>query len=91
MGKGPVRMHRGGRERVVSHMECGTRESIAADEAAVPQLLTVRDVAKLLQVHEKTIYAWVSRGELPCVRVGKCLRFDPSAVSRWLQARKAGA
>ena len=86
-----MRMHRGGRETIVNHMECGTRESIAAKEAAVPQLLTVRDVAKLLQFHEKTIYAWAERGELPCMRVGNRLRFDPSAVSRWLQARKAGA
>jgi len=54
------------------------------------RLWTVREFARFLHVHEKTIYDWVSRGEVPCIRLGNRLRFLPSDVSRWLQARKEG-
>ena len=51
-------------------------------------LLTVREVAQMLRVHEKTIYAWVAKGRLPCIRLGNRLRFDPTTVSRWLGERR---
>jgi excisionase family DNA binding protein len=54
------------------------------------RLLRVKDVARLLGFHEKTIYLWVERGVFPCIRIGKRLRFAASDVSRWLQARKGG-
>lgn len=56
----------------------------------MPRLLTVSDVAVFLQVHEKTVYDWVARGQIPCVRLGHRLRFDPHDVLRWLSARKEG-
>lgn len=57
---------------------------------ALPKLLTVRELAQVLGIHEKTVYDWVAKGQLPCVRLGNRLRFLPSDVSRWLQARKEG-
>jgi len=64
-------------------------------EVASRELLTVREVAEWLRVHEKTVYAWVEKGQrekgkLPCIRLGKQLRFRASDVSRWLQAPKEG-
>jgi excisionase family DNA binding protein len=61
-----------------------------AAHVSLPRLLTVRDVAGWLSIHEKTIYEWAEKGKLPCIRVGNRLRFDASDVSRWLQARKEG-
>jgi PTS system nitrogen regulatory IIA component len=58
--------------------------------SALQTLLTVRDVATWLRVHEKTIYEWAEKGKLPCFKLGNRLRFDASDVSRWLQARKEG-
>lgn len=51
-------------------------------------LWTVREVAKFLGFHEKTVYLWVARGELPCVRVGGRLRFRASDLLRWVDAQK---
>ncbi len=54
------------------------------------RLLTVREVAALVRVNEKTIYEWVARGILPCIRVGNRLRFAPHDITRWLASRKKG-
>lgn len=58
--------------------------------SGMPRLLTVRELAAFLGLHEKTIYDWSARGELPCLRLGNRLRFDPNDVTRWLSARKGG-
>jgi excisionase family DNA binding protein len=51
-------------------------------------LLTVREVANLMQVHEKTVRRWVAVGKIPCIRVESRIRFARGDVVRWLSARK---
>ena len=46
---------------------------------------TVKDMAARLQVKDKTIYAWVSQGKIPCVKVNGVIRFDPGEIEHWLQ------
>ena len=53
-------------------------------------LWTVREVARFLRVHEKTVYDWAIRGILPCFRLGNRLRFSPTELTRWVSARKEG-
>jgi excisionase family DNA binding protein len=53
-------------------------------------LWTVRRAAQYLGLHEKTVYDMVARGELPVIRVGRSLRFDPRDMTRWVSARKEG-
>jgi excisionase family DNA binding protein len=53
-------------------------------------LWTVRDVAEFLKIHPKTIYEWAARGDLPCFRIGNCLRFYPTDIARWVSARREG-
>ena len=60
------------------------------DSLSVPQFLTVSDVARLLCLHEKTIYAWVSRGSIPHVRLGRRVVFSPADIGRWVGARREG-
>jgi len=57
---------------------------------AAERLLTVREVASFLGIHEKTIYRWIRSRRLPCVRVGTRLRFQPGDVLRWVSARREG-
>jgi excisionase family DNA binding protein len=56
--------------------------------ASVSRLLTVQQLADLLQVPHKTIYTWRYKGVgPPAVRVGKYLRFRVEGVAAWLDSR----
>lgn len=46
------------------------------------QLLTIGEVASLMSVHTKTVRRLVSRGMLPVVRIGRCLRFRQGDVTK---------
>jgi excisionase family DNA binding protein len=48
------------------------------------QFLTVREVAKLLNVATSTVYKLCAEGELAHVRVSNAIRVRPSAVEAWL-------
>jgi nitrogen PTS system EIIA component len=50
--------------------------------------LTVRHVAKLLSVSEKTIYRWLSEGIIPAYRVHEQYRFNKAELLEWATARK---
>lgn len=45
-------------------------------------LLKTQDVAQLLGVSPLTIRAWVFQRLLPCVRLGRAVRFRPEDVER---------
>ncbi len=61
-----------------------------AQGAAPRRLLTVREVAEILQVHPKTVLRLTRSEGLPCLRLQARLRFDPADVVRWVSARKEG-
>ena len=55
-----------------------------------PGLLTVKDVARMLAVSEKTIYKWVSNGlGPPHIKLGSALRFRAAALRGWLKNRES--
>lgn len=54
---------------------------------ALPQVLTVDEVAKLLRVNRKTLYDAISRKEIPCTKVGRVYRFSKQAVLEWLNGQ----
>lgn len=50
--------------------------------------LTVKDVAALLKVNEKTIYRWLNQGILPAYRIGDHYRFNRSELLEWVTSRQ---
>lgn len=61
-----------------------------ADAAHAPlsRLLTVQEVADLLQVPPKTIYTWRYKGVgPPALPIGRYLRFRAEDVAAWLEER----
>lgn len=50
--------------------------------------LGVRDVARILNVSEKSIYRWIQHGQLPAYRVNEQYRFNRSELLEWANARK---
>jgi excisionase family DNA binding protein len=53
---------------------------IPADEG----LWTVREAAAFLRLGRNTIYEWAASGKLPSLRLGSRIRFQPSALRRWV-------
>jgi excisionase family DNA binding protein len=48
-----------------------------------PTYLTLKEVAALLKVKPRTVYAWVSDNRIPFERKGSLLRFRLDAVVAW--------
>ena len=47
-------------------------------------VLTVREVAEYLRVHQATIYRLVKEQKLPAFRVGSDWRFNREVIERWM-------
>jgi excisionase family DNA binding protein len=58
---------------------------------AVPPLLTVPEVAKRLQVTEKTVRAWIRDKELTAIRIGREWRLRDEDVETFLARRLSTA
>jgi len=51
--------------------------------------MNVKEVANLLGVSEKQIYALRDKGAIPSFRVGAAIRFDPLAIAQWMRTKAA--
>jgi excisionase family DNA binding protein len=47
-------------------------------------MMTVRQVAELLGVHENWVYDQAATGELPSYKIGGTRRFDPDELRGWI-------
>jgi excisionase family DNA binding protein len=65
----------------------------ATTQAREPDVLTVEQLAELLQVDDKTVRALAAKGELPGRKLGRHWRFSRQAVLEWLAnpERRKGA
>ena len=43
--------------------------------------LTVNQLAQLLSLNPQTVYRKCRKGQIPCIRVGKTIRFDPDQIA----------
>jgi excisionase family DNA binding protein len=62
----------------------------------MPQIMTTKELAKYLKLHEITICKNAAEGKLPAVRIGRVWRFDKEAIDKWIAqgtptANKAGS
>jgi excisionase family DNA binding protein len=51
-------------------------------------LLTVKEVAELINCKPSTVYAWAKCGEIPCYKIGGLLRFDQMEIEEWIRQSK---
>jgi predicted DNA-binding transcriptional regulator AlpA len=47
--------------------------------------LRATDLASLLSIPTKTIYRRTQAGQIPCIHIGACVRYDPFVIARWLR------
>lgn len=65
-------------------MEAGTNPGV---ELSSP-LLRASDAAELLSVRTSWIYEAVRTGQLPCLRIGRHIRFTRAMLEEWLAGRR---
>lgn len=63
-----------------------TSEAVDTQTATV---LTIEQVAELLQISKTHAYALAHKRGFPSVRLGRCLRVPRAALEAWLAARAA--
>lgn len=54
-----------------------------------PQLLLRPDeAAKALAISPRSLWTRMDCGEIPCIRIGRSVRYDPADLRAWIEARK---
>lgn len=51
------------------------------------KLLTAKQVSELLEVSVSAVYDWVSRRQIPYVKLGRLIRFKKNEIFRWVDTR----
>lgn len=52
------------------------------------RLYTANEVGKLLGVTTRTLYTLSARGELPCIKVGRSVRYHPDDVEAYINKQR---
>jgi excisionase family DNA binding protein len=50
--------------------------------------LSLKDVQHLLGIGRTKAYGLVTTGELPAVRIGRCIRVNRTELDEWLRAQR---
>ena len=50
----------------------------------MPQIMTTKEIAKYLKLHEITICKYAVQGRIPAIRIGRVWRFDKDAIDTWI-------
>ncbi len=53
------------------------------------EVLTVKEICDLLQVHPSTIYKLIQQDKIPSFRVGSDWRFRRDLIERWMAERSS--
>ncbi|MCH8343174.1 MAG: helix-turn-helix domain-containing protein [Planctomycetes bacterium] len=56
--------------------------------ADIPRLLRVAEAARVLAISPRKLWSLTDCGEIPCVRIGRSVRYDPVDLSNWIEAKK---
>lgn len=57
---------------------------------AGPRLVTARTVAERLGISQHRVYELARTGDLPHVRLGRSMRFDPAAIESFIKGGGTG-
>jgi excisionase family DNA binding protein len=55
------------------------------------EVLTVKEVSKLLRVHPTTVYRLIRQGKIPSFQIGTDWRFLTHRLARWMVEQSIGA
>jgi excisionase family DNA binding protein len=65
--------------------------SATESAASAPRLLSRPETAELLGVSERTLFALTKRGDVPAVRIGGRVLYDPRDLVGFIDSRKVAS
>lgn len=54
-----------------------------------PLLVNAKTAAMLLCVSERTLWTLTNCGDVPCVRIGRTVRYDRRDLLKWIETKKS--
>lgn len=55
-----------------------------------PLLLTAPETARTLRICRRTLHSWTKSGDIPCVRLGARVMYDPRDLRQMIDRLKSG-
>jgi predicted DNA-binding transcriptional regulator AlpA len=52
-------------------------------------LITARDAAFALSMSPRKLWAMTNAGQIPCVRLGRCIRYSPAELQSWIEGQQS--
>jgi len=62
----------------------------AASSPKIKLLLKPSHAAEALSISARKLWAMTNSGEIPCVRFGRSVRYDPTDLREWIDSQKGG-
>jgi len=50
----------------------------------MPEIMTTKELATYLKLHQITICKYAGEGKIPAIRIGRVWRFDKEAIDKWI-------
>ena len=50
----------------------------------MPEIMTTKEIAKYLKLHEITVLKYAGKGLIPAIRIGGVWRFDKEVIDKWI-------
>lgn len=60
----------------------------SSEDSGLEQIMTTKELAEYLKLHEVTIGKRAAEGKIPAVRIGRVWRFDKKAIDKWIARGK---
>jgi excisionase family DNA binding protein len=62
----------------------------SSDDRLGNRLLTSREAARYLGISERHLWAITARGDLPCIKLGRTVRYAIEDIEAYLKRSKSG-
>jgi excisionase family DNA binding protein len=73
-----------GTRKGLDHRDGLVNRTTLLKEVKMPEIMTTRETARYLKLHEITVCKHASEGKIPSLRIGRLWRFDKEAIDKWI-------